>query len=83
MLSSGKNINIFMKTFKALTEEIFKKGGREVEYAPGEKKAADALHKSGIRLSKRRKGISSFNLKRIRKLSKKGHSVHGVKKKRK
>ena len=46
------------------------------------KKAADALHKSGIRLSKRRKGISSFNLKRIRKLSKKGHSVHGVKKKR-
>lgn len=71
-----------MKTFKQLTEEIFKKGGSQVEYIGSEKKEAEKLHRSGIRLSRRRRNVGSFNLKRIRKLAKKGHSVHGVKKKR-
>lgn len=71
-----------MKTFKTLTEEIFKKGGREVEYIGSEKKESDKLHKSGIRLSRRRKSLGTFNIKRIRKLSKKGQSIHGLKKKR-
>jgi len=71
-----------MKKFKTLMEEIFKRGGREIEYVGSEKRDSDRLVKSGIRLSKRRKNISSFNVKRIRRLAKRGQSRHGIKKKR-
>jgi hypothetical protein len=71
-----------MKKFKILMEEIFKKGGKEIEYVGSERRDMDKLHKSGIRLSRRRKSISSFSVKRIRRLAKRGQSRHGIKKKR-
>lgn len=65
-----------------INEEIYSQGGTKVEYSKHERETRDRLHRSGISISRRRSKLSAHSLKRLRKLTSKGHSRHGSAKKR-